>query len=261
MTLFQAVMLGVVQGLTEFFPISSSGHLVILQAVFGIKGQQLAFDIFLHAGTLVAVLIFFRQDIFKLFTTERKTLRLLVIATIPTFIIGFFFKDAIEALFASPRLVGMMLVVTGIWLIGATAASGYIAKRNIERHLGVANSLAVGIAQGIAVIPGISRSGATIATGMLSGLNRELAFKFAFLLSLPAVGGACILKARKIGEALTGQDALLFLAGGFVAMLVGLVTIGFLLKLVKQNKLYIFGIYCIIVGTVVAIFFRSGNGL
>lgn len=256
MTLFQAVVLGVVQGLTEFFPISSSGHLVILQSLFGMKEPQLEFDIFLHAGTLVAVMIFFAKDIAKLFTTERKTLWLLIIASIPTFIIGFFFKDRIEALFSSPGTTGIMLMVTGVLLIGATAVSGYIAGRNIERRLGTASSLAIGIAQGIAVIPGISRSGATIATGMLYGLNRDTAFRFAFLLSLPAVGGACVLKAHKIKAALSGGEALIFLAGGFTAMVVGLATIGLLLRLVKQNKLYIFGIYCIAAGAMAAMALR-----
>ncbi len=252
MTLLQAVILGAIQGLTEFFPVSSSGHLVILQAAFGIEEPQLVFDIFLHLGTIVAVIIFFSRDIIKLFTVDRKTAWFLIWATLPTFIIGFFFKDSIEALFTSPRAAASMLVVTGIWLIAATAVSFYAAKRGINRDLGPVNSLAIGIAQGIAVIPGISRSGATIATGMLSGVAREKAFKFSFLLSLPAVGGACVLKAQKIGSALAGGDAVNFLAGGLSAMFIGLATLGLLLRVVRNNKLYLFGIYCIAAGSIAA---------
>ncbi|MBP7055885.1 MAG: undecaprenyl-diphosphate phosphatase [Candidatus Omnitrophica bacterium] len=250
MTIFNAIILGIVQGLTEFFPISSSGHLVILQSLLGIEEPQIAFDVFLHLGTTAAVIIYFRKDITKLFTTERYVLKFLILATVPTFIIGFFFKDAIEAIFAAPKIVGFMLIATGIWLISATVVNIYLLRNNVVRRMGLAASIAVGIAQGIAVIPGISRSGATISTGMLSGIPRELAFKFAFLLSVPAVGGACVLKAHNIGNALTGKAAAAFFAGGVASMIVGLATLGLLSKIVKQNRLYIFGIYCVAVGVV-----------
>lgn len=245
------MILGAIQGLTEFFPVSSSGHLVIFQAIFGLQEPQLAFDIFLHAGTLIAVVVYFAGDIVKLLTTEKKTLLFLMIATVPTFLIGFFFKDLIESLFAAPGLVGVMLMTTGIWLIVATIVGRYLARQGRNRPLGPANALAIGIAQGIAITPGISRSGATIATGIVSGLDRDLAFRFSFLLSLPAVGGACVLKAQKIGSAIMGKDAVYFLAGGITAMLVGLATIGILSKVVKANKLNIFGIYCVIAGAAV----------
>lgn len=256
MTVDQAVFSGIAQGITEFFPVSSSGHLVILQALFGISEPQLAFDIFLHVGTLVAIVIFFARDILMLFTIERKTLIYLIIATIPAFIIGFFFEDFIEKLFAAPQLVGIMLVMTGTWLIAATMISAYLARRDIEKPLNSANSLLIGIAQAIAIIPGISRSGATIATGMLAGLNRELAFRFAFLLSIPAVGGACALKIYNIKTAIVGKEAFSFAVGGLTAMIVGLGTIGLLLKLVKQNRLYVFGVYCIVVGIAVVWFLK-----
>lgn len=259
MTLPQAVLLGAVQGVTEFFPVSSSGHLVICQALFGLREPSLAFDIFLHAGTLVAVAVFFARDIARLFTTDRRTLLLLAVASVPACVVGLLFKDHIEALFASPRTVGFMLVATGVWLAAASAYGFFKTRKGRDgapKELGVAPSLAVGLAQAVAVIPGISRSGATIATGILSGLGNERAFRFAFLLSLPAVGGACVLKARKIGAALAGPESAVFLAGGITAMLVGLASIGLLRRMVRENRLSIFGIYCIVVGGIVALTFK-----
>ena len=196
MGIFQAIIFGIVQGITEFFPISSSGHLVILQALMGLKEPQLAFDIFLHLGTLLSILIFFRKDILRLFGEDKRLFLLLVIASIPTFIIGFLFKDTVERFFAMPKVVGSMLGLTGAWLV---LASLYTKRQPVKKGPGILNSILIGIAQGVAIMPGISRSGATIATGILTGLDRELSFKFSFLLAIPAILGASILKAHEIG--------------------------------------------------------------
>ncbi|MFA4981651.1 MAG: undecaprenyl-diphosphate phosphatase [Candidatus Omnitrophota bacterium] len=252
MTITQAIILGIVQGITEFFPISSSGHLVALQGIFGLKESKIAFDIFLHFGTLVAVLAFFRKEILALFGKERKLLLFLVIASIPTFIIAIVFKDMAERLFAAPKVVGYMLLVTGAWLIASVLFSKKIETR---KELTAADSILIGIAQGIAIIPGISRSGATIATGFLAGLDKELCVRFSFLLSIPAVLGAIVFKARKIAGALTGQDPLTFIAGGLAAMCVGLIAIKLLLKMARSDKFYMFGVYCIIVGLIVIVRF------
>lgn len=249
---FEALILGVVQGLTEFFPISSSGHLVLLQALFGMKEPQLAFDVFLHLGTLCSILIYFRRDILWLFGKDRKTLIFIVAASVPTFIIGFTFKDAVERFFAMPRIVGCMMLATGALLI-ATSVYTRFRKAGTERKLGIGNAVMIGIAQGAAVIPGISRSGATIGTGILAGLNHHTAFRFSFLLAVPAILGATLLKAVKIGASLRGPEALSFIAGGVAAMVVGLFAIDVLLRLVRDNKLYLFGIYCILAGTAVII--------
>lgn len=251
MTVAQAVLLGAIQGLTEFFPVSSSGHLAILQAVFGLR-EMVAFDVFLHLGTLGAIGIYFARDIARLFTTDRSTLRLLALASVPTFIAGFFCKDAVEALFTAPRTVGAMLVVTGVVLGAATWYGRRAARAGRTREPGPLSAFAVGVAQGIAIVPGISRSGATIAAGIFAGFEREKAFRFAFLLSIPAVGGATLLKAAKIGAALVGPDAPAFLAGGAVALAVSLATIGVLRRVVVADRLYLFGIYCIIAGCLVS---------
>ena len=249
---FEAVILGVVQGLTEFFPISSSGHLVLLQTLFGMKEPQLAFDVFLHLGTLFSILIYFRRDILWLFGKDRKTLAYIIVASIPTFIIGFTFKDAVERFFGMPRIVGCMMLVTGALLI-ATSVYTRFKKPGADRKLGIWNSLMIGVSQGIAVIPGISRSGATIGTGILAGLNHHTAFRFSFLLVIPAILGATLLKAVKIGSSLMGSEAVSFIAGGIAAMVVGLFAIDILLRMVKDNKLYLFGIYCIVAGSAVII--------
>ena len=265
MNIFQAIILGVIQGITEFFPISSSGHLMIFQALFGMKEPMLAFDIFLHFGTLVAIAIFFHKDIINLFadrplstdagrptrsTGGRSAMVYLIIATIPTAIIGFLFKDAVENLFGMPKAVGAMLVVTGAWLFFASARSKKVKEPS---KLNFLNSFIIGIAQGIAVVPGISRSGATIGAGLATGLEREVAFKFSFLLAIPAVAGACILKAHKITTVLANGESFIFLAGAVAAALTGLIAMRILLGLVKKNKLSFFGIYCILAGILVII--------
>lgn len=242
--------MGVVQGITEFFPISSSGHLVIIQGIFGIKGPQLAFDIFLHLGTLVSILLYFHKDILNIIAKERRTAFYIVLASVPTFVIGMMFKDAAEELFTRPHLVGYMLLATGLCLIIAAIYDKFKGAES-PKKIGFINSIIIGVSQGIAVIPGISRSGATIGAGILSGIDKETAVKFSFLLAIPAILGASLLKCGKIEAGLVSGDSLYFLAGSMTAMVTGLASIGILLKMVKTNKLYIFGIYCILAASIV----------
>lgn len=251
MNLGQAIVLGIVQGITEFFPISSSGHLVIFQTLFGLNEPQMAFDIFLHVGTSAAVIIFFREDILKLFGDDRKTLFLILIASIPTFIIGFFFKDALEGFFGAARIVGYMLIITGIWLGLASRMAS--SRTGQKKELGPVNSVIIGLSQGIAVIPGISRSGATIATGMVLGIEKEKACRFSFLLSLPAVLGAAALKAHKISAQLASKELIIYLAGGLTAMLVGVAAVKVLLSMVRSDRFYFFAVYCLLAGILVLI--------
>lgn len=255
MTVWHAAVLGIVQGLTEFFPISSSGHLVILQSAFGIAEPQIAFDVFLHFGTLIAIIVYFWRDILRLFTSERRVLGCLVIGSVPAALVGFFLREGIESLFASPRLVGVMLVVTGLWLFGATYAVSRGEPRGKTRAIGPVHAILVGLAQAAAIVPGISRSGSTIGAGLMAGLDKGTSFRFAFLLAIPAIGGATLLKARKIGAAFVNGEALIYAVGGCCALAAGLASIALLRAVVRGNKLYLFGIYCIIIGSMVIFFF------
>lgn len=247
MNIQQAIISGVVQGLTEFLPVSSSGHLVVLHKFFGFKEPQLAFDIFLHIGTMVSVLVFFAKDIIGILTKDRKTMLLILLACIPTFAIGILFKDGAEKLFGSSFSVGCMLAVTGLWLL---AAHFFTVKRKGQRGVSWLDSIAIGIAQGIAVIPGISRSGSTIGTGLILGVEGSKAVKFSFLLSVPAILGASAIKFSDIGEGLTASATAPFIAGGIAALVTGMLAIYLLLKAVKASKLWAFGVYCIVVGTI-----------
>ena len=250
MTLSQAAILGVIQGLTEFFPISSSAHLAIAQKLFGIKESFLAFDIFLHIGTLVSILIYFRNDILALITKKRRLAVFVAAATVPTAAIGFMFKDVIEELFIRIHLVGYSLLATGMLLFLASAYSR-INRSKPGKKVGFLSSVAVGVAQGLAVIPGISRSGATISTGILSGIDKESAFRFSFLLAIPAILGASLLKYRDIENGLLTGDYMNFICGGIAALVTGLISISLLLKVIKRDRLYIFGIYCVVVAVLV----------
>lgn len=245
MTVLQSVISGIVQGLTEFLPVSSSGHLVILHKLFGFTEPHITFDIFLHIATMVSVLIFFAKDIIDIILKDRKMALLLALACIPTFAIGFFYKDIAEKLFGSSSAVGYALVITGLWLIAANSVE---IKKKSKHAVSWFDSVIIGIAQGIAVIPGISRSGATIGTGLMLGLEGQTAVRFSFLLSVPAILGASAVKFMKIEEGLTGSSTASFMAGGIAALVTGILAIYLLLKAVKAGKLWAFGIYCILAG-------------
>ena len=244
MSIVQALVSGVVQGVTEFFPVSSSGHLVLLHGLFGIDTPQIAFDIFLHLGTLVAVLFYFRADIARLISTERRKALLVVWGSIPAGIVGIALRRSIETYFAMPALTSAMLALTGIWLIAASL----LGRRGLRRPLRAGEALVIGIAQACAIMPGLSRSGATIATGVALGVEREEAFRFSFLLSIPAVAGASLLKLPAAMPAFSAHDAVNFAAGGITAMVTGFATLGVLRRVVKRNALYLFGAYCLAVG-------------
>lgn len=253
MSITHAIALGVVQGITEFFPISSSGHLVILQGLFGMREPRLAFDIFLHMGTMLSVLIYFRKDIVKLFGPDRRTMYLLIAASVPTFIIAAIFKDPFERLFGMPGFVGYMLLATGFLLI---VSSAYSRISGLKKRMGLYESVVVGVAQGVAIIPGVSRSGATISAGMFCGIDGETACRFSFLLSIPAVAGASLLKLGNIGQGISGADSAAFAAGGAAAAITGIFAIKWLLGIISSGRFYAFGIYCVIAGISAIIFIR-----
>ena len=271
MDIEKTIFLGIIQGLTEFLPVSSSGHLVIFQHLIGLKNPELLLDISLHVGTLLAVLIFFRADIKmmiyesiglvgNLFQKQKKlsskiqqfphaALIVWIIAgTIPTALIGILFSSFVQKMFGSPFFVGFMLIVTGAILGASRRIPDHFTKKG---HVGLMVSIAVGIAQGAAIIPGISRSGATIVCGLFCGLNRELAGRFSFLLSIPAIIGATVLK-FDITE-ITEIGFMPFFAGIFVSFLVGLIALKITMNMVRKGNLFYFAPYCFLAGIVAII--------
>ncbi len=248
MDIFDAVFLGIIQGLTEFLPISSSGHLVIFQKLLGFQQQQLLFDCALHVGTLLAVVIYFSKDIKRIFksvlskkeNTDSFLLKDIITGSIPTAIIGFLFKDYFERAFSSALIAGIMLCVTGLF-VGATK----FIPEGSKKRVGLIRSVLIGIAQGIAIIPGISRSGATIVCGLMCKIDRELAFKFSFLLSIPAISGAFILEAVKINQI---KNVIPLSLGTISSAIVGLIALRFLNNLIKKGNLYYFSPYCFAIG-------------
>lgn len=254
MSIIQAVVLGVVQGVTEFFPISSSGHLVILQNLFGVKEPMLAFDVFLHFGTIVSVLIFFRKDILIMIRKRNSLLKFIIIGSIPTLIIALIFKKVVEDLFASSLVVGYSLVITGVFLLIASYSIIYNKTKRRNKDLTITKSIIIGIAQGIAIVPGISRSGTTIGTSLIAGLEEGTAIKFSFLLSVPAVLGANLLKMKEIYGNLIRVDSVPFFAGAIAAMITGIIAIRVLYGILRKNLLFLFGVYCLLAGAAVIFF-------
>ena len=267
MNVIKAIVLGLVQGLTEFLPVSSSGHLVLGQHLFGLTEPEILFDVILHLGTLVAVVIIFRRELAGLtvellrsprFLKSRRDaaaawrerphfrmLVLVVVGSIPTGLMGVLFKDVFKSLFASTLAVGLALLVTGTVLFLTSRARPQ--RRNIMKFK-VPDALTIGIAQGLAITPGVSRSGFTISAGLLLGLERELAARYSFILSIPAILGALVLELKDAGS---GVFSLPELAAGFAAALVsGVLALILLLRLVKGGRLHYFAPYCWLLGLV-----------
>ena len=257
MNSFETTILGIIQGLTEFLPVSSSGHLVLFQNLLGFKEPELLLDCSLHLGTLLAVLIYFRNDLKKIATeiwkgdlkSPHASLALwIVVGSIPTAVIGLVFKTPLERLFGSVTIVGFMLIATGM-IVGLTRMipEGYGARTRV----GILVALTVGTAQGLAIIPGISRSGATIVCALLFGLNRDLAGRFSFLLSIPAIIGALAIQIDLDSLERVGLVPLGF--GFFSSAIVGLLSLKLLMGIVRKGHLYYFAPYCWAIGLVVVI--------
>jgi len=241
MSLLTPVILGILQGLTEFLPVSSSGHLVLVQNLLpGFSQPGVFFDVFLHLGTLIAVLVFFRKELFRL---PLKYYLFIGVATVPAALFGFLFKTQLEALFSNIKLVGIALLITGL----INFLTDKIKKE--ENKLTYKNSLITGVAQAVAIIPGISRSGSTIFTAVAQGLEKKTAAKFSFLMSIPAVLGANILEIGTLK--LSGINNYPFYLIGFIfSFLFGLLAISLVYKFLLQNKFKLFAFYCLIIGSV-----------
>ncbi len=256
MSIWEAILLGMVQGLTEFLPVSSSGHLVIFQDILGMDEPGVTLEVMLHFGTLFSVLWVFGKDFIKLanFWKEREQrhfLLMLFIGACVTAVCGLFFKNYLDYLFKSTLLVGLMLIITGGILKLLTIMP--VGQKNIEK-MSIKDAALVGLLQGLAIIPGISRSGSTILASIWRGLDRNNAIKYSFMLSAPVIFGATILESRELF--LVGLDrAMLFnyLSGGLVAFISGVFAIKTFIRLLRGDKFYYFAYYCWVAGSLVII--------
>lgn len=258
MNWLEAIILGIVQGLTEFIPVSSSGHLVLADTLFGIGDGSLAFDVALHAGTLLALFVVFRRDLIKLGSAvvrkkaESKLVYLIALATIPAVVSGYLLQDLVEDTFRSSVLVAINLIVVAVLML---IAEKQFTKQKHPTQLNDINktqALAVGFAQAAAVIPGISRSGSTITTGLFMGLDRVAATRFSFLLGIPIILGA-LLKTTIGGEGVSRvtSEPDIFLIGIVAAFVSGMFAITFMLRYLAGHSLKIFAYYRIGLGLVV----------
>lgn len=270
LTLGAVILLAIIQGLTEFFPVSSSGHLVLGQYFLGVQSPGVALEVALHLGTVISVLVVFFPDILgliqgffsffldpkgndsKKLMVYRKLIVLLVLGSIPTALIGILFEDAFERLFASPQLVGYTLILTGIIL---TISSRIQGRKPLEK-VTVTDAVIVGLGQGLAITPGISRSGLTISTALLRGLDRDAATRFSFLLSLPAILGAAVFKMPTLVKGTLGYPLWWVLVGVAISALAGILAIRGLRSVLKQGKLQYFAYYVWVLGLITIVFVR-----
>lgn len=261
MSIFQAVILGLVQGLAEFLPISSSGHLILTRALLGISdatsqsGVFLMFDILLHVGTLGAVIIVFWKDWWQILKNpfKSKTLGLLIVASLPALAVALVLNDLIQGMFTG-WFLGISFLITGLFL---TLAEGLSQRRKYKEKAvnepGIKHAVAMGAMQGIALLPGVSRSGSTLLGGIASGLNRKAAAKFSFMMSAPAILGSLLLEGKDaISQGLFSQLALVpTLVGVAVAFISGLLAMKGMLKFVEKASLNWFALYVILLGIAV----------
>ncbi len=269
MTIFQAIILGIIQGVTEFLPISSSAHLVIVPFLFNWQipeEQVFPFDVLVQVGTLVAVIIYFRKEIWRLIVgffracLERRwdddQFRLginLVLASIPAGILGLAFNDLIESFFHQPGVTGIFLLVTALILFIAERLG---KRQNQMEAISKGDAILIGLAQAFSMLPGISRSGATISTGMLRNLKREDAARFSFLMSIPVMAMAGLMSSLDLVQMPNLNTFLpVMLVGFLVAGVVGYLAIHWLLKFLKTKPLYIFSIYCTVVGILIIVLY------
>ncbi len=277
MSIWHAIVLGIVQGLTEFLPISSSAHLILVPWLAGWPEPGLEFDVALHLGTLLAVLIYFWRDLFRMalaFLLGLKTRQpfvdrnsrlawIILLGSIPAALVGFAFNDAIDSFFHSGNggdrsiaLIAALMILLGLVLFGAERLARHV--RPME-DLGWKDGLVIGCAQALALLPGVSRSGSTITAGLMTGLKRDSAARFSFLLGVPAIVGAGVLETKKVIDAgLNGDQLATFAAGGVTAAIVGYLTIAFLLSFLRTNSTLVFVGYRLVLGSALLALLASG---
>lgn len=264
-TVLQAIILGAVQGLTEFLPVSSSGHLVIVPELLNMESPTLAFDVLLHLATVAAVAGYFVRELFSIvlaFVAPQRFSRAeaqawrrlglwVVLGSLPAAVAGLAFKDFVESLFDSTLAVGVFLLLTAALLFTSdlVARRRSLALRGVGQ-MGVADALIIGLFQALALAPGISRSGSTIAGGVYLGLGREQAARFSFLLAIPAILGAGLLSLGDLASGFEGQ-AEAYIAGSLAAVITGVLAVHFMLRFLRVRGLRPFAIYTLLVGLLV----------
>ena len=245
-SLIQAIILSIVQGITEWIPVSSSGHLILFQKFLGIQDSQTPYYVFLHLASVFAVIVFFWKDILNIFKNKNLNyLLLIVIAIIPAGIIGLVFMKEIENLFSSSFYLGLFFIFSGVIV--------YLTKFSIPRKEKISffDSLLIGIFQVLAVFPSVSRSGMTISSGLFVGLTKKQSIKFSFLMLIPIILGASLVKADEL--VLSEISYFLLILSFIITFLVSLVTIKLLIKVIESDNFYLFGVYNIVLGIVVLI--------
>jgi undecaprenyl-diphosphatase len=264
-TVIEALILGLVQGLTEFLPVSSSGHLVLAEHLLDLSCDDITFEVAIHFATLLAVVMYFSRSLSQVFFSPfkmiagrysedtRRGFRMFIavcLGTVPAVVIGLFFKDQIESAFSSVLFVSILLLVTSMILLSTRFAVARAAS------IGAGNGFLIGCAQALAILPGISRSGSTIAAALFCGIDREKAFNFSFILSLPAIVGASALTAIDMFEAGVPEGGAAYFVGMAAAFVSGYLSLVALKRLVVGGKFHLFGFYTLIVGLIGIIFLR-----
>jgi len=266
MEVLQAIILGIIQGITEWLPISSSGHLVLAEHLLNLS-QPIIFDIFLHLGSLIVILIVFRKKIIDLikgfFRWEKEKVDFvlyLVIASIPIALVGFFLNDFIKSIFNEPSTVGYGLLFTSVLLFlsqfqitnkNKKTTNNESNKVNKDNPLNFINTAFMGIAQAFAILPGVSRSGSTISTGLMQSAKKEDVAFFSFMMFIPAILGASILE---IGNITSITDSGALLVGTLTTIIVGYLSLRLLLNIISRGKFHYFSYYCLVLGLVVLVF-------
>ncbi|MEX1001063.1 MAG: undecaprenyl-diphosphatase UppP [Crocinitomicaceae bacterium] len=265
MSIVEAIILGIVQGLTEFLPVSSSGHIVLANSVLQTDldpSQNLLMTVVLHFATALSTLVVFRKEIIEIFkgifqfkwNDSAKFSVKIILSMIPAALVGVFFKDQIESFFSgNVLLVGFMLLVTGVLLFLADKA------KNTLKQISFSNSLIIGVSQAIAILPGISRSGATIASSVLLGVDRDKSARFSFLMVVPLIFGAMAKDLMDDEFSVSSADAIPLIIGFICAFLTGLFACSWMIRLVRKAQLKYFSFYCFLVGTI-ALCFSLING-
>jgi len=247
--MLEALILGVVQGFTEFLPVSSTAHLILLPWFFNWTGEvdTLSFDIALHTGTLIALFACFWRDWIELITKKQKLFGLIILASIPAGVAGYLLNNFAERALREPLIISMMLVAVGFLMLIAEKANKY---KDMEKT-GLKDAIIIGISQAIAIIPGVSRSGITISAGLFRGLKREASARFSFLLSTPIIAGATMLHFKKLITAQENYNLQLFAIGLVTSYITGIVAIKFLLNFLKKHPLNVFVYYRFILAVVI----------
>ncbi|GHV90891.1 undecaprenyl-diphosphatase 3 [Spirochaetia bacterium] len=270
MSVLEAILLGAIQGITEFLPVSSSGHLVLFQKILGISEPALFFDTMVHVGTLTAVFVVLWKDILDILRKPVQPLTgYLILATLPAVLVALAGKDLIESAFASGSFLGFAFLITAALLIGSELLSRRAATAALKGKddINWVDALVIGVLQGVAIIPGVSRSGATLSGALSRRLNRDFAARFSFLLSIPAILGALVLQVKDLmdpaevegvvanadASGSAGIGALPIIAGTLVAAVVGFFSVRLMLKIVRERSLLGFAVYTGVLGLLVLV--------